>query len=106
MLLKLYSKRNVGQWRPILEPITSLIVDSKVQLLTLLQRERGGVRKVFPIGWAPLISVCKFFCVNRKRDSTVQERGREGVVADFTVYSEADFLSKNRHFMKHGQFHA
>ncbi len=83
-LLRLYSKRNVGQWDPMLElTIISpyLIVDSEVQLSITTIRERDMMGKVSPLGWAHLYLSANFLMSIGK--GIVQQMGREGAVADF-----------------------
>ncbi len=70
-----------------------LIVNSVVSYPPPLQRERGGVEKMSPIGWAHFHLSANFQKNKIKR--RVRRRGREGV--------RADLMSLNRHFMEHGQ---
>jgi hypothetical protein len=63
-------KEKHGVWDPLLElTITSLylIVDSGVNFPLQLQREKGGVGKVSPIGWAHLYLSANNGTTNRKR---------------------------------------
>jgi hypothetical protein len=74
-------KEKRGVWDPMLElALTSpyLIVDSGVNFPPELQRERGGVGKVSPIGWAHLYLSANYGTTNRKRESTRKGEGRYG----------------------------
>jgi hypothetical protein len=74
-------KEKHGIWDPMLEltiTLPSLIVDSEVSFPPQLQRERGGVGKVSPVGWAHLYPSANNGTTNRKRESTRKGEGRVG----------------------------